>query len=64
MLNISGFLEQITLVRIIDIALVWWLVYRLLMLIRGTKAVTLLRGVAFVIIIKLVGMLVLRPFHG
>ncbi len=33
MLNISGFLEQITLVRIIDIALVWWLVYRLLMLI-------------------------------
>lgn len=54
MLNISGFLEQITLVRIIDIALVWWLVYRLLMLIRGTKAVTLLRGVAFVIIIKLV----------
>ncbi|MDR3190031.1 MAG: diadenylate cyclase CdaA [Lactobacillaceae bacterium] len=53
-MNLSEFLNQINIVRIIDIVLVWFLIYRLMRLIQGTKAVTLIRGVAIVVIVKLV----------
>lgn len=52
--NIEALVKSVSIVRIIDVVIVWWLLYRLLMLIRGTKAVTLLRGVGIVIVVKVV----------
>lgn len=52
--DIETLLKSISIVRIIDVLIVWWVLYRLMMLIRGTKAVTLLRGVAIVIIVKII----------
>lgn len=42
------------LARFVDILLVWFVVYKLIMLIRGTKAVQLLKGIFVIIIVKLV----------
>lgn len=52
--NIEALAKSVSIVRIIDVVIVWWLLYRLMMLIRGTKAVTLLRGVGIVIVVKVV----------
>ncbi|TVV26991.1 diadenylate cyclase CdaA [Weissella cibaria] len=52
--NIEALMKSVSIVRIIDVVIVWWLLYRLMMLIRGTKAVTLLRGVGIVIVVKVV----------
>lgn len=52
--DFESLIKTISVVRIIDIVIVWWLLYRLMMLIRGTKAVTLLRGVGIVIAVKLI----------
>ncbi|AIG65148.1 diadenylate cyclase CdaA [Weissella tructae] len=49
-----NFVSNISIVQIIDVLIVWWLLFRLFMLIRGTKAVMLLRGVGIVVIVKLV----------
>lgn len=40
-------------INLIDILVVWFVIYRLMLLLRGTRAVQLMRGVAIVIIIKL-----------
>jgi len=48
------YVNNITIVQIVDVLIVWWLIFRLFMLIRGTKAVMLLRGVGIVVIVKLV----------
>ncbi|MCM0583038.1 TIGR00159 family protein [Weissella diestrammenae] len=53
-MNFASVLSNISVVRIIDVILVWYLIYRLMMLMRGTKAFTLIRGVAIVIVVKLV----------
>ncbi|GIN59017.1 diadenylate cyclase CdaA [Lederbergia ruris] len=39
--------------QIVDIFLVWFVVYKLIMVIRGTKAVQLLKGIFVIIIVKL-----------
>ena len=52
--KIEALVKSVSIVRIIDVVIVWWLLYRLMMLIRGTKAVTLLRGVGIVIVVKVV----------
>ncbi|MDF2557405.1 MAG: hypothetical protein K0R71_1233 [Bacillales bacterium] len=39
---------------LVDISLVWFVTYRLLMIVRGTKAIQLLKGILIIIIIKLV----------
>lgn len=49
----SDFLSRDYLINIIDILVVWYLVYKLIMLIRGTKAVQLLKGVAVFIVIRI-----------
>ncbi|MEQ6378559.1 diadenylate cyclase CdaA [Bacillaceae bacterium S4-13-56] len=47
---LDGDLEFFSLLRMaIDIALVWFLIYKLIMLIRGTKAVQLLKGIFVVL---------------
>lgn len=53
-IDFESLIKTISVVRIIDIVIVWWLLYRLMMLIRGTKAVRLLRGVGIVIAVKLI----------
>lgn len=53
-IDFESLIKTISVVRIIDIVIVWWLLYRLMMLIRGTKAVTLLRGVGILIAVKLI----------
>ncbi|MBJ7699648.1 TIGR00159 family protein [Weissella confusa] len=53
-MDFESLIKTISVVRIIDIVIVWWLLYRLMMLICGTKAVTLLRGVGIVIAVKLI----------
>ena len=49
-MDIDTLLKNINIVRIIDVIIVWWVLYRLMMLIRGTKAVTLLCGVGIIIV--------------
>jgi diadenylate cyclase len=39
---------------LLDVALVWFIIYRLLMIVRGTKAIQLLKGILIIIIIKVV----------
>ncbi|NVY97085.1 TIGR00159 family protein [Lactobacillus sp. DCY120] len=43
-----------TLTSLVDILFVWYIVYKLLMMIRGTKAIQLLKGLTIIIIIKIV----------
>lgn len=41
----------------IDILIIWYLVYRLIMLIRGTKAVQLAKGIVFIFIVRIIAVL-------
>lgn len=41
----------------IDILIIWYLVYRLIMLIRGTKAVQLAKGIVFIFIVRTIAVL-------
>ena len=38
----------------LDILIIWYLVYRLIMLIRGTKAVQLAKGIVFILIVRII----------
>lgn len=38
----------------LDILIIWYLVYRLIMLIRGTKAVQLAKGIVFIFIVRII----------
>ena len=46
------------LIHLIDILVIWFLIYELLMLIRGTRAVQLFRGILIIILVKIVSCLV------
>lgn len=51
---LDGGFDLIQLLRIgVDIALVWYVLYKLIMLIRGTKAIQLLKGIAVVLAVWL-----------
>lgn len=41
----------------LDILIIWYLVYRLIMLIRGTKAVQLAKGIVFIFIVRIIAVL-------
>ncbi|MDA9472271.1 diadenylate cyclase CdaA [Enterococcus sp. 5H] len=49
----SDFLSRDYIINVIDILVVWYLVYKLIMLVKGTKAVQLLKGVAVFIVIRI-----------
>ena len=53
-----GFLSSIFtwqhFINLLDIGVVWYAIYKLMMLLRGTKAVQLFKGVLVIIVIKLV----------
>lgn len=42
------------LANVIDILVVWFVIYKLIMLIRGTKAVQLLKGIFIIVVVKIV----------
>ncbi|MHC5229607.1 diadenylate cyclase CdaA [Enterococcus sp. LJL99] len=48
----TDFFSKDFIINIIDILVVWYLVYKLIMLVRGTKAVQLFKGVAIFIFIR------------
>ncbi len=49
---LDGGFDILNLLRIgVDIALVWYVLYKLIMLIRGTKAIQLLKGIAVVLVV-------------
>ncbi|MFC3041751.1 diadenylate cyclase CdaA [Virgibacillus xinjiangensis] len=55
---LDGGFRLIELLRIgVDIALVWYVLYKLIMLIRGTKAIQLLKGIAVVLAVWLISIL-------
>ncbi|MGQ0454033.1 diadenylate cyclase, partial [Bacillus sp. SS-TM] len=38
----------------LDIAIVWFIIYKLILIIRGTKAVQLLKGITVIIVVKMI----------
>ncbi|QXJ38267.1 DNA integrity scanning protein DisA [Parageobacillus caldoxylosilyticus] len=42
------------LAKIVDILVVWYVIYKLIMMIRGTKAVQLLKGIILIILVRIV----------
>lgn len=55
---LDGGFNLLNIIRIgIDIALVWYLIYKLIMIIRGTKAIQLLKGIFIVIIVWFISIL-------
>lgn len=51
---ISSLLTWQNLIHLIDILVIWFLIYELLVLIRGTRAVQLFRGIMIIILVKVV----------
>lgn len=52
---LDGGIDFLSILRIIiDIGLVWYVLYKLIMLIRGTKAIQLLKGIVVVFVVRLI----------
>lgn len=56
--NLSSLLTWNNLSIILDILIIWYLVYRLIMLVRGTKVVQLAKGIVLILIIRIVAGLI------
>src|SRR5690625_5106429 len=55
---LGGNLDLLNIIRIcVDIAIVWYVLYKLIMFIRGTKAIQLLQGIFVVILVWLLSIL-------
>ena len=52
--NIEQIFTWQNLMNIIDILIVWYIIYRLIMLVRGTKAVQLVKGISLIILVRIV----------
>lgn len=52
--NVSNFFTWNNLSIALDVLIIWYLVYRLIMLILGTKAVQLAKGIVFIFIVRIV----------
>lgn len=53
-LNFSNLFTWNNLSIALDVLIIWYLVYRLIMLIRGTKAVQLAKGIVFIFIVRII----------
>ncbi|MCF6161289.1 diadenylate cyclase CdaA [Furfurilactobacillus milii] len=53
LLNPSNWFTWTAAARLLDILVIWFVIYELIMLLRGTRAVTLFRGILVIIIIKI-----------
>ncbi|MGA3407281.1 diadenylate cyclase CdaA [Lactiplantibacillus pentosus] len=56
--NWSGLLILQNFVRLLDILAVWFVIYELIVLLRGTKAVQLFRGIVVIAVIKAISVLI------
>ncbi|MFV0560886.1 MAG: diadenylate cyclase CdaA [Enterococcus sp.] len=54
----GGFFSLNFLVNVLDILVVWYLIYKLIQLLKGTKAIQLLKGVGVFIVIRIVAELI------
>lgn len=52
--NIEQIFTWQNLMNIIDILIVWYIIYRLIMLVRGTKAVQLVKGISLIIVVRII----------
>ncbi len=52
--KVLNFLTWNNLSIILDVLIIWYLVYRLVLLVRGTKAVQLAKGIIFIFIVRIV----------
>ena len=52
--NIEQIFTWQNLMNIIDILIVWYIIYRLIMLVRGTKAVQLVKGISLIILVRII----------
>ena len=52
--NVTNYFPWNNLSIALDVLIIWYLVYRLIMLIRGTKAVQLAKGIVFIFIVRIV----------
>lgn len=57
-LDWSSFLTWHNIVNLLDILVVWFVFYELIMLLRGTKAVQLLRGIIVIVLVKIIAVYV------
>src|SRR5690242_14801658 len=39
--------------KIVDVLLVWFVIYKLIMVVRGTKAVQLLKGITVIVVVRM-----------
>lgn len=53
-INIASFFTWNNLSIALDVLIIWYLVYRLIMLIKGTKAVQLAKGIVFIFIVRII----------
>lgn len=56
--KVLNFLTWNNLSIVLDVLIIWYLVYRLVLLVRGTKAVQLAKGIIFIFIVRIVAGLV------
>lgn len=53
-IDIESIFTWQNLMNVIDILIVWYIIYRLIMLVKGTKAVQLVKGISLIILIRIV----------
>ncbi|WP_283678128.1 diadenylate cyclase CdaA [Lentilactobacillus sp. Marseille-Q4993] len=53
-MNWTDIISIQSLIKLVDFAVVWFVIYKLILLVKGTKAVQLLRGIILIALIKLV----------
>ncbi|MFC6181064.1 diadenylate cyclase CdaA [Lactiplantibacillus daowaiensis] len=56
--NWTDWLTLTNLVRLLDILVVWFVIYELIVLLRGTKAVQLFRGIIVIAVVKIVSVVI------
>ncbi|WP_297818555.1 diadenylate cyclase CdaA [uncultured Lactobacillus sp.] len=52
--DLQSILTWQNLMNVLDILIVWYIIYHLIMLVRGTKAVQLVKGISLIIIVRII----------
>lgn len=52
--SLSNYFSTNLLIHIIDIFVVWFVIYKLIMLLNGTKAIQVFKGIAVIIIVRII----------
>ena len=51
-MSLDNFTLLDTIINLVDIILIWFVIYKTLMVIKGTKAVQLLKGIFVIVVVK------------